>query len=73
MYKHANDIWASHMAPMVKNPHQCRRHERHGFNPCMGKIPGGGHGHLLQYSCLENSTNRGAWMDTVHVVAKSWV
>ena len=73
MYKHANDIWASHMALLVKNPHQCRRHERHGFNPWVGKIPGGGHGHLLQYSCLENSMDRGAWMDTVHVVAKSWV
>ena len=29
----------------------CKRHE---FDPCVGKIPGGGNGNLLQYSCLEN-------------------
>ena len=28
-------------------------------------------GHSLQYSCLENSVDRGAWQTTVHVVAKS--
>ena len=32
----------------------------------------GGHGNPLQYSCLENPTNRGAWQATVHGVAKSW-
>ena len=43
----------------------------------MGSIPaserslGGGNGKLLQYSCLENSTDRGVWRDTVHGVAKS--
>ena len=34
---------------------QCRKHKRWGFNPWVGKIPGGGHGNLLQYSCLENT------------------
>ena len=34
--------------------------------------PGGGHGSLLQYSCLENPMDRGAWRATVHRVAKSW-
>ena len=34
--------------------------------------PGGGHGNPLQYSCLENSTDRGAWWATHHRVAKSW-
>ena len=29
------------------------------------------HGYVLQYSCLENPTNRGAWQATVHRVAKS--
>ena len=44
----------------------------------MGSIPGseqsrgGGHGNPLQYSCLENSMDRGAWKATVHGVAKSW-
>ena len=31
---------------------------------------GGGHGNPLQYSCLENSMDRGGWRATVHVVAK---
>ena len=34
--------------------------------------PGEGNGHPLQYSCLENSMERGAWQATVHEVAKSW-
>ena len=33
--------------------------------------PGGGHGNPLQYSCLENPMDRGAWQATVHRVAKS--
>ena len=32
---------------------------------------GGGHGNPLQYSCLENAMDRGAWQATVHSVAKS--
>ena len=39
--------------------------------PWLGRSPGGGHGHPLQYSCLENPTDRGAWQATVHEVAKS--
>ena len=34
--------------------------------------PGEGNGNPLQYSCLENPMNRGAWRDTVHGVSKSW-
>ena len=34
--------------------------------------PGVGSGHTLQYSCLNNSTDGGAWQATVHGVAKSW-
>ena len=37
----------------------------------MGSIPGGGHGKALQYSCLENPLDRGAWKATVHRVAKN--
>ena len=40
----------------------------------LGSIPGkspGGHGSPLQYSCLENPMDRGAWKDTVHGVAES--
>ena len=36
-----------------------------------GRFPGGGHGNLLQYSCLENAMNRGAWWATVHRDIKS--
>ena len=36
-----------------------------------GRVPGGGHGNPLQYSCLENTMSRGAWQATVHGVAKS--
>ena len=38
----------------------------------LGRSPGGGNGNPLQYSCLENSMDRGAWWATVHRVAKSW-
>ena len=37
-----------------------------------GRSPREGHGNLLQYSCLENSMDRGAWWATVHGVAKNW-
>ena len=42
-----------------------------GSIPRSGKSPGEGHGHPLQYSCLENATDRGAWQATVHGDAKS--
>ena len=42
-----------------------------GLDPWVEKIPGGGHGNPLQYSCLENPMDRGAWRDTVHGVTKS--
>ena len=43
-----------------------------GSIPGLGRLPGGGHGNPLQYSCLENPMDRGAWWATVHGVAKSW-
>jgi len=42
-----------------------------GLIPGLGRSPGGGHGNPLQYSCLENSMDRGAWQATVHRVRKS--
>ena len=36
----------------------------------LGKSPGEGNGNPLQYSCLENSMDRGAWQTTVHRVKK---
>ena len=43
-----------------------------GSIPGSGRSPGGGHGSPLQYSCLENPMDRGAWRATVHGMAKSW-
>ena len=43
-----------------------------GLIPGLGRSPGGGHGKPLQYSCLENSMDRGAWLAAVHRVSKSW-
>ena len=42
-----------------------------GSVPGLGRSPGVGNGNLLQYSCLENSTDRGAWWATVHGAAES--
>ena len=41
-----------------------------GSVPRLGRSPGGGHVNLLQYSCLKNPMDRGAWRATVHGVAK---
>ena len=42
-----------------------------GLLPGLGRSPEGGHGNPVQYSCLENPMDRGAWWATVHRVAKS--
>ena len=44
-----------------------------GSIPGLGRSPRGGHGNLLQYSCLENLVDRRAWQATVHCVTKSWI
>ena len=43
-----------------------------GSIPGSGRFPGGGHSNPLQYSCLENATDRGAWQAAVYRVAQSW-
>ena len=43
-----------------------------GCIPGLGRPPGERNGYPLQYSCLENPMDRGAWWSTVHMVAKSW-
>ena len=42
-----------------------------GLIPRSGRSPGGGNGNPLPYSCLENLMDRGAWLATVHGVAKT--
>ena len=41
--------------------------------PGLGRSPEGGHSNPLQYSCLENPMDRGAWRAIVHRVTKSWI
>ena len=42
-----------------------------GLIPRPGRFPGGGNGNPLQFSCLENPVDRGAWQAAVHGVAES--
>ena len=44
-----------------------------GVIPALGRYPVEGNGYPLQYSCLENSVDRGAWWATVHGVTKSHI
>ena len=60
------------MAQAVKNPPATVGDERDsGSIPGSGRSPGGGNGNPLQYSCLENPMDRGAWQATVHGVTES--
>ena len=57
---------------MVKNPPASAEDIRNvALIPGLRRSPGEGHGNLLQYSCLENPMDRGAWWAIVHRVAKS--
>ena len=57
---------------MVKNPPANVGDARDtGSIPGWGRSPGGGNGKPLQYSCLENPKDRGAWRVTLHGVAKT--
>ena len=54
------------MVLVVKNPPADRGGTRDmGSIPGLGRSPGGENGHLLQYSCLENSMDSGAWQTIV--------
>ena len=65
-------IRASQAVPVVKNPPANAGDIRDASsNPGLGRSPGGGRGNPLQYSCLENPMDSGAWWATVHGVTKS--
>ena len=65
-------LWASKVVLVVKNLLANAGDIRDaGSIPGLGRSPGGGHGNPLQYSCLENPMDRGAWQPTVHGVAQS--
>ena len=58
--------WASQVALGVKNlPANAEDRRDMGPVPGLGRSPGGGNGNRLQYSCLENLIDRGAWQATV--------
>ena len=58
---------------MVKNaPANAGASGDMGLIPGLGRCPGGGNGNSLQYSCLGNPTDRGAWQVTVHGFTMNW-
>ena len=60
------------LALVVKNPPANVGDIRNaGLIPGSGRAPGGGHGNPLQFSCLEDPMDRGAWWATVHGVMQS--
>ena len=64
--------WASQVEPVVKNsPASVGRIRDVGLITGLGRSPGGENGNPLQYSCLENSMDKGAWRATIHGVTKS--
>ena len=64
--------WAPQVALAVKSPSASAGDGRDmGSIPGSGRSPGGENGNLLQYSCLGNPMDRGAWQTIVHGVAKS--
>ena len=59
--------------PVVKNlPPSAGDTGDVGAIPGSGRSPGGGNSSPVQYSCLENPMERGAWQATIHGVTKSW-
>ena len=63
---------ASQVALVLKNtPANAEELRDAGSIPGSERSPGVGNGNPLQYSCLQNPMDRGAWQDTVHGVAQS--
>jgi len=61
-------IWATREVHLVTNPPAMQEVRDVGLNPRLGRSPGGETGNVLQYSCLENPMDRGAWWATIHSV-----
>ena len=60
-------IWVSQVVLVVKNlPANAGGVRDKGLIPGLGRFPGERNGNLLQYSCLQNPMDRGAWLATVH-------
>ena len=66
------ETWALQVGLVVKNPPVYAGDARDtGLVPGLGRSPGQGNGNSLQYSCLGNSMDRGAWGATVHETTMS--
>ena len=65
-------IWASQVMQMIKNL-SANAGDKRDMNtiPVLGRCPRGGHGNPLQYSCLENPMDRGAWRAAVQGVTQN--
>ena len=62
----SHNLWASQVVLVIKNPPVSTGDIRAvGLIPGLGRAPGGGCGKPLQYSCLGNPMDRGAWQATV--------
>ena len=73
IYPHIWGGWYSQVALVVKNlPVNAGHKETRVWSLGGKRSPGRGHGDLLEYSCLENPKDRGAWRATVHRAAKCW-
>ena len=66
------DIFGFPGGSVVKNsPAKAAATGDSGSIPGLGRSPGGGNGNALQYFCLKNAMDRGAWWATIHSIAKS--
>ena len=71
LYTVLYSIWASQMV-LVEKKLPLRDLRNRGLIPGSGRSPGGGNGSPLQYSCLENPMEGGAWWAAVYGAAQSW-
>ena len=75
--KKNKEVWESFTAGLLRwlsgkeSASQWKRHRDEGSISGSGRSPGAGHDNPLQYSCLQNPTDRGAWEATVYGVAES--
>ena len=67
------NIWVSQLAQWLKKNLSAKARDTRDavLIPGLGRSPGQGNGNPLQYSCLENSMDRGAWRAVVNEVAES--
>ena len=70
LYNEVNQLYVYTSGAAVKNPPANAGDE--GLIPGSGRYPEEENGNPLQYSCVGNPTDRGAWRATVHGVAESW-